>query len=51
MILKNVPKAFWDIGIRIEDDILVTKKGNENLSAGCPKSVKEIEELTAMAAA
>jgi Xaa-Pro aminopeptidase len=46
----NVPKAFWDIGIRIEDDILVTKKGNENLSAGCPKSVKEIEELTAMAA-
>jgi Xaa-Pro aminopeptidase len=42
----KVPKAFWDIGIRIEDDILVTAKGNENLNASCPKSVKDIEALT-----
>ncbi len=47
----NVPKAFWDIGVRIEDDILVTKKGNENLTASCPKSVKDVEALTEVAAA
>jgi Xaa-Pro aminopeptidase len=31
------------IGIRIEDDVLVTKSGHEVLSAGAPKSVEEIE--------
>ncbi len=46
----NVPKAFWDIGVRIEDDILVTAKGNENLTITCPKSVKDVEALTAIAA-
>lgn len=45
----NVPKAFWDIGVRIEDDILVTPKGNENLSAACPKSIDDIEALTSFA--
>ncbi|MBL8510230.1 MAG: aminopeptidase P N-terminal domain-containing protein [Betaproteobacteria bacterium] len=43
---ENVPKAFWDIGIRIEDDILVTAKGNRNLTETCPKSIKDIEALT-----
>ena len=43
----NVPKHFWDIGVRIEDDILITKKGNINLTASCPKSVKDVEALTA----
>jgi Xaa-Pro aminopeptidase len=43
----NVPKAFWDIGIRIEDDVLVTARGNENLTATCPKTVQAIEALTA----
>ena len=42
----NVPKHFWDIGVRIEDDILVTAKGNLNLTASCPKSVKDVEALT-----
>ena len=42
----NVPKHFWDIGVRIEDDILVTRKGNTNLTASCPKSVKDVEALT-----
>ncbi|MFM7459919.1 MAG: aminopeptidase P N-terminal domain-containing protein [Burkholderiales bacterium] len=46
----KVPKAFWDIGVRIEDDILVTKKGNENLTASCPKAVKDVEAATATAA-
>jgi len=31
------------MGCRIEDDILITAKGNENLSAMIPKSIKEIE--------
>jgi Xaa-Pro aminopeptidase len=43
----KVPKAFWDLGVRIEDDILVTAKGNENLTASCPKSVADVEALTA----
>lgn len=33
-----------EIGIRIEDDILITDKGCENLSAGIPKSISEIEK-------
>lgn len=33
------------IGVRIEDDILVTPKGSTNLSAAIPKGVKEIEAL------
>ena len=39
----NVPKAFWNIGIRIEDDVLVTAKGRDILTADCPKSVKDVE--------
>ncbi len=42
----NVPKHFWDIGVRIEDDVLLTKTGNRVLTASCPKSVKDIEALT-----
>lgn len=41
----NVPSHLEDIGIRIEDDILVTETGNENLSHAIPKTIKEIETL------
>jgi len=42
---KDVPKKYRGIGIRIEDDILVTKKGCRNLSAGIAKSIEEIEAI------
>ncbi|MEA2091990.1 MAG: M24 family metallopeptidase, partial [Campylobacterota bacterium] len=42
---KKVPKKFRGMGIRIEDDILVTKKGYKNLSSKIAKSVKEVETL------
>jgi Xaa-Pro aminopeptidase len=39
----NVPERFWNIGVRIEDDVLVTSDGVENLTATTPKSVADIE--------
>jgi Xaa-Pro aminopeptidase len=44
---KNVPKHFWNIGIRIEDDALVTAKGCDILTKDCPKTVAEIESWMA----
>ncbi|QKJ66815.1 Xaa-Pro aminopeptidase [Deefgea piscis] len=43
----NVPKEFENIGIRIEDDVLVTADGYENLTAACPKTIADIEEIMA----
>ena len=40
----SVPRALWNIGIRIEDDVLITAQGNEVLTQDAPKTVKEIEE-------
>jgi len=40
----SVPRALWNIGIRIEDDVLITATGNEVLTLDAPKTVKEIEE-------
>lgn len=39
----GVPKAFWNIGVRIEDNVLVTDTGCEVLTSATPKSVSEIE--------
>ncbi|WP_281614621.1 aminopeptidase P family protein [Flammeovirga sp. SubArs3] len=36
---------WWGIGIRIEDDILITKEGPVNLSARAPRTTDEIEQL------
>lgn len=41
----GVPEKYQGIGIRIEDDILMTRKGPENLSEGVPKTVAAIEAL------
>jgi Xaa-Pro aminopeptidase len=38
-------KKYWNIGVRIEDDVLITAEGNRVLSAGAPKTVKDIESL------
>ena len=40
---EHVPEEFWNIGIRIEDDILITSDGHLNLSRDTPKTVAEIE--------
>ncbi len=42
---KGVPKEFWNIGIRIEDDALVTAKGCELMTRGVPVKADEIEAL------
>ena len=42
-----VPEQFWDIGVRIEDDVLVTATGNENLTAAAPKTVADVEAVCA----
>ena len=41
----NVPRALWNIGIRIEDDVLITATGNEVITQDAPKTVREIEEV------
>ena len=40
---KDIPEKYLGIGVRIEDDVLVTAKGREILTADCPKSVKDVE--------
>ena len=40
---EGVPEEFWNIGIRIEDDVIVTDTGARILTGGVPKDVAEIE--------
>jgi Xaa-Pro aminopeptidase len=42
---EGVPEKFWNIGVRIEDDVLVTQSGCEVITQATPKSVAEIEAL------
>jgi Xaa-Pro aminopeptidase len=41
----GVPEQFWNIGIRIEDDVLVTPDGHGILSDSAPRQVADIEEV------
>jgi Xaa-Pro aminopeptidase len=42
---EGVPEKYWNIGIRIEDDVIVTDGGFQLLTGGAPKTVAEIEAL------
>ena len=42
---KTVDEKWRGIGIRIEDDVLVTADGHEILTAGVPKTIEDIEKL------
>jgi Xaa-Pro aminopeptidase len=41
----DTDERWWNIGVRIEDDVLLTREGNEILSQDAPKQVAEIEAL------
>ncbi|MBK6629947.1 MAG: aminopeptidase P N-terminal domain-containing protein [Betaproteobacteria bacterium] len=43
----DVPRALWDIGVRIEDNALVTSTGCEILTGAAPRTIGEIESLMA----
>jgi Xaa-Pro aminopeptidase len=42
-----VPREFRGIGVRIEDDILITATGHDVLTAGTPKTVDDVERTCA----
>ena len=48
-VVHEVPEAFRGIGVRIEDDVLITDAGAENLTAGVPTDPADIEALCAEA--
>jgi len=41
----DVPEDFWNIGVRIEDDAVVTTEGCDIITIGAPKTVADIEAL------
>jgi Xaa-Pro aminopeptidase len=42
---KSVPRRWWNIGVRIEDDVVVTRGEADVLTAQLPKEAEEIEKL------
>jgi len=43
---ESAPESMRGVGIRIEDDVLVTAEGHEVLTAAIPKTIEEVEALT-----
>ena len=44
-LTEHVPSRYRGIGIRVEDDVLITRNGCEVLTAGAPKQIDDIEAL------
>jgi Xaa-Pro aminopeptidase len=44
---ESAPESMRGVGIRIEDDLLVTAEGHEVLTAAIPKTIDDVEALTA----
>jgi len=42
---RKIPKRYRHIGIRVEDDVVVTQDGHDVLTADVPKSIEEIEAV------
>ena len=40
-----IPPELLGIGVRIEDDVVITSEGYENLTAGLPRAPDEVENL------
>jgi len=41
----EIDKKWAGIGIRIEDDVLITNDGHEILTHDCPKTIQELEDI------
>ncbi len=46
---SKVPKCFWNLGVRIEDNVVIQEKKIEVITKKTPKKIDEIEELRKLA--
>ncbi len=46
-ITHQIPAEFLGVGVRIEDDILITPQGHENMTESVPREIDEVEAMCA----